>query len=208
MVAKFFRVFDAWDWPNPVVLTPPSAEDARAWNPRLNPRDRAHLAPIVTPAHPTMNSSYNVGEPQLRAIRSELGLGMHATRRVEQLARSGATPRQLRKAWRKLFAPSDFFVDYRHYVQVDVSAADDDALRRWTAWCESRLRNLVVALDSPGHVKARVRRPSGIETAPLPRPFETTAFRAAPRRRRGGVAAASWQPRGSRRPRGGLAAAR
>jgi poly(A) polymerase len=36
------------------------------WNPRVESRDRAHLMPILTPAYPAMNSSYNVGEPQLR----------------------------------------------------------------------------------------------------------------------------------------------
>ena len=68
VVEKFFRVMEAWDWPNPIMLRQPSADDARAWNPRLNPRDRAHLAPIVTPAHPSMNSSYNIGAPQLLSL--------------------------------------------------------------------------------------------------------------------------------------------
>lgn len=39
------------------------------WNPVNNPRDKAHLMPIITPAYPAMNSSYNVGEPQMRLIR-------------------------------------------------------------------------------------------------------------------------------------------
>lgn len=39
------------------------------WNPVTNPRDKAHLMPIITPAYPAMNSSYNVGEPQMRLIR-------------------------------------------------------------------------------------------------------------------------------------------
>lgn len=259
IVGRFFRIFDSWDWPNPVLIAPPAVSSVLdvpatttpkppqgqggsayvAWNPRLNPRDRAHLAPIVTPAHPTMNSSYNIGEPQLQAIREELKLGVETTRRVERLvadmfhsthagtsstsssssneaplngvarapsrqneavektaadaadrdegtgrstasANSGASPSiptgesggepatttstssdllrmksDLAEAWRELFSPSDFFVRHRHYVQVDVSASDDDTLRRWFAWCESRLRGLVVALDTPGYVRAR-----------------------------------------------------
>lgn len=39
------------------------------WNPVTNPWDKAHLMPIITPAYPAMNSSYNVGEPQMRLIR-------------------------------------------------------------------------------------------------------------------------------------------
>ncbi|KAH8068752.1 hypothetical protein JL721_6316 [Aureococcus anophagefferens] len=174
VVGRFFRIFDGWDWPNPVLIAAPGAPPSSAgdesvasryaaWNPRLNPRDRAHLAPIVTPAHPTMNSSYNVGAPQLRAIKDELSKGLETTRRVEKLAAhwradespTGDRAADLRDAWRRLFAPSDFFTQHRHYVQVDVSAADDAGLRKWNAWCESRLRNLVVALDAPGYVRAR-----------------------------------------------------
>lgn len=43
------------------------------WNPVANPRDKAHLMPIITPAYPAMNSSYNVGEPQMRLIRQVQG---------------------------------------------------------------------------------------------------------------------------------------
>jgi hypothetical protein len=28
------------------------------WNPNLNPKDRLHLMPIITPAYPSMNSTY------------------------------------------------------------------------------------------------------------------------------------------------------
>lgn len=162
VVGRFFRIFDSWDWPNPVFIAPPAVNVEHAyvaWNPRLNPRDRAHLAPIVTPAHPTMNSSYNIGEPQLRAIRDELKIGVDATRRIARIANDidddETRTRALQDAWGDLFAASDFFTSYRHYVQVDVSAGDDDTLRRWFAWCESRLRGLVIALDSPGFFRSR-----------------------------------------------------
>ena len=42
------------------------------WNPNINPRDGAHIMPIITPNYPSMNSSYNVGQPQLRRLKEEI----------------------------------------------------------------------------------------------------------------------------------------
>jgi len=34
VLEKFFRIMEVWEWPNPIMLRQPSADDARAWNPR------------------------------------------------------------------------------------------------------------------------------------------------------------------------------
>ncbi|CDQ82700.1 unnamed protein product [Oncorhynchus mykiss] len=50
------------EWPNPVLLKQP--EDCNlnlpVWDPRVTPSDRYHLMPIITPAYPQQNSTYNV----------------------------------------------------------------------------------------------------------------------------------------------------
>ncbi|CAN0572209.1 unnamed protein product, partial [Ectocarpus sp. 12 AP-2014] len=87
LLTKFFLMYHRWKWPNHVSLNElQSLQETNAteghpfplhavWNPVANPRDKAHLMPIITPAYPAMNSSYNVGEPQMRLIREVGSLG-------------------------------------------------------------------------------------------------------------------------------------
>jgi len=122
----------------------PDGSPYPVWNPKLNPRDGAHLMPIITPVFPEMNSSYNVGEPQLRILRSEFARGVEVSFAVEQG----------KSSWTQLFWPHDFFWRYEHYIQIDVSGRTPDDHRRWFGWCESRLRQLVLCLEQPPEVQA------------------------------------------------------
>ena len=72
------KVYHQWRWPDPVLLRPfhrlppelSSIASAHAvWNPKVNPRDRAHGMPIITPAFPEMNSSYNVSDIGMKRER-------------------------------------------------------------------------------------------------------------------------------------------
>lgn len=73
LVSRFFRVYTQWRWPNPVMLC--SIEENElgfpVWDPRRNPRDRFHHMPIITPAYPCMNSSYNVSISTLRVMMEQ-----------------------------------------------------------------------------------------------------------------------------------------
>lgn len=46
--------------------------------------------------------------------------------------------------WDTLFEPFSFFEAYKNYLQIDISAENEDDLRQWKGWVESRLRQLTL----------------------------------------------------------------
>ncbi|KAL5576908.1 hypothetical protein UlMin_018607 [Ulmus minor] len=139
LVSRFFRVYTQWRWPNPVMLCPIEEDELgfSVWDPRKNPRDRTHHMPIITPAYPCMNSSYNVSTSTLRVMMEQFQYGNKICQDIE-----------LNKAqWSSLFEPYLFFESYKNYLQVDMVAADADDLRSWKGWVESKLRQLTLLIE-------------------------------------------------------------
>ncbi|PUZ60295.1 hypothetical protein GQ55_4G112100 [Panicum hallii var. hallii] len=139
LVSRFFRVFTQWRWPNPVMLCSIEEDELGfpVWDPRKNPRDKCHHMPIITPAYPCMNSSYNVSTSTLRVMIEQFQFGNKICQEIEMNKAS----------WSALFEPFQFFEAYKNYLQVDIIAEDDEDLRLWKGWVESRLRQLTLKIE-------------------------------------------------------------
>lgn len=140
LLARFFRVYSLWRWPNPILLTEIDTGNLglQIWDPRVNPRDRAHLFPIITPAYPCMNSSYNVSESTKRVMGLEFERGLTVMNACE---------RQKTPKYDALFEPAPFFTLYKNYLQIDVASANEEQQRMWMGWSESRMRQLVMKVE-------------------------------------------------------------
>lgn len=147
LLKLFFHTFARWRWPKPVILTPivknppPGVTPKTVWNPAVNPRDRGQLMPIITPCYPSMNSSYNVGNPQLRRLREE----MHRADKIMNEIPHGNAD------WSDLLKVNNFFSDHAHFLQIRISTENPDDHQAWFGLCESRLRILIAGLESTDH---------------------------------------------------------
>ncbi|KAL8209844.1 hypothetical protein R6Q57_006576 [Mikania cordata] len=167
LVSRFFRVYTHWRWPNPVMLCPIEEDDLgfSVWDPRKCTRDRTHLMPIITPAYPCMNSSYNVSASTLHVMVEQFHFGNKVCEEIE-LNRAN---------WSALFEPCLFFESYKNYLQVDIIAADADDLLSWRGWVESRLRFLTLKIERDTEATLQCH-PFPKEYADTSKPFSHCAF--------------------------------
>ncbi|NXF85631.1 PAPOG polymerase, partial [Eubucco bourcierii] len=139
LVNKFFLIFSKWEWPKPVLLKQPEESNLNlpVWDPRVNISDRYHLMPIITPAYPQQNSSYNVSASTRAVMVEEFKHGLEVTNEIIQ-GKSG---------WSKLFEPLNFFQKYKHYIALTASASTEKHHLEWIGLVESKIRVLVANLE-------------------------------------------------------------
>lgn len=141
IVEKFFNIYTKWNWPQPVLLK--AIEDGplqvRVWNPRLYAHDRQHRMPVITPAYPSMCATHNITSSTQKVILQELTRGSNIMKSILEGE----------KSWSDLFARHDFFHRYRFYLCV-VAATSESAEEhhKWHGFVESKLRQLVIKLES------------------------------------------------------------
>ncbi|XP_072265622.1 poly(A) polymerase gamma isoform X3 [Pyxicephalus adspersus] len=139
LVHKFFLVFSKWEWPNPVLLKHPEESNLNlpVWDPRVNPADRYHLMPIITPAYPQQNSTFNTSTSTRAVMMDEFRHGLAVTYEILQG----------KADWMKLFEPPNFFQKYKHYIVLIATTSTEEHHLEWFGLVESKIRVLVGNLE-------------------------------------------------------------
>lgn len=136
----------------------------KVWSPKHYPADRLDLMPIITPAYPSMNCTYNASETTRKLFKEELERANLIARDIDKAAAAAAaaagptspTSRQVRDrdgakpvGWSELFAPYKLFRDrkYRYFLRITIIGTGPDEYRQWFGWVESKLRFLVLKLE-------------------------------------------------------------
>ncbi|OXB63057.1 hypothetical protein ASZ78_014824 [Callipepla squamata] len=133
------RSLDIREWPNPVLLKQPEENNLNlpVWDPRVNPSDRYHVMPIITPAYPQQNSTYNVSTSTRAVVVEELKHGLTVTNEILQG----------KSDWPKLFEQPHFFQKYKHYIVLTASTFTEEHHLEWVGLVESKIRVLVGNLE-------------------------------------------------------------
>ncbi|XP_041985907.1 poly(A) polymerase alpha isoform X2 [Aricia agestis] len=159
LVHKFFLVFSQWKWPQPVLLKQPDSVNLGfpVWDPRVNMSDRFHLMPIITPAYPQQNSTFNVSASTRTVIVEEFRLGLAITDEI-MLGKCG---------WERLFEAPNFFARYRHFIVLLASSAKPHDQLTWCGLIESKIRHLITTLERNQHITIAHVNPECYNSVPL-----------------------------------------
>ncbi|KAG7402153.1 hypothetical protein PHYBOEH_005716 [Phytophthora boehmeriae] len=138
LLLRFFMVLTNWKWPLAIQLckTHDSNLGLEVWNANAG-HNRYQVMPILTPAYPSMNSSFNVSNHTLAVMKEEF---KRALTMVQDVLSKGGSD------WSSLFEPTDFFAVHQHYLAVEVYTEKEDEEPAWCSFCESRMRKLVESL--------------------------------------------------------------
>ncbi|XP_012532462.1 poly(A) polymerase type 3 [Monomorium pharaonis] len=144
LIEKFFLVFSQWKWPQPVLLKQPDNVNLGypVWDPRVNVSDRYHLMPIITPAYPQQNSTFNVSISTRTIMQEAFENGLAIT---EEIIMGKAT-------WDKLFEPPNFFGKYKHYIVLLAKSLTAEDQLEWCGLVESKIRHLIGMLERNPHI--------------------------------------------------------
>lgn len=142
LVNRFFRVYDQWSWSKPVMLCEivdqmPGVTSFKVWNPKTNPADKQHVMPVITPAFPAMNSTYNVTETTKRILLDEFRRGYDVVKSVEAQ----------KLEWHEVHEPFPYFSQFKHFLWIEILAKTSEVYQKFRLFVESKLRLLLKQLE-------------------------------------------------------------
>merc|ERR1719376_446311 len=116
------------------------------WDPKKNFSDRNDLFPIITPAYPQQNSTYNITHSSRQVICKEIKRAYEITKEIYETMGT-------KSDWGKLFEKIDFFNEYRHFIVIIISANNEENFEFWTGHVESKVRKMIKFLDQNDFVE-------------------------------------------------------
>mmetsp|Transcript_4256 Transcript_4256/g.6249 ORF Transcript_4256/g.6249 Transcript_4256/m.6249 type:complete len:616 (-) Transcript_4256:103-1950(-) len=169
LLEKFFFLYKNWNFQNAVVIAPleecrapPGAVYMASWSQAAIRRPFS----IITPTYPAANATFNASNSTLAVMKKEI----ENAHTLMQSIVKGKEPLS------KLFEHADFFKTYSNYVQVEATAANEDAIKPWYGYLESQLRKLVEKLEMDELAGLEIAQPCVKTFGPTPTPGDEFGY--------------------------------
>ena len=140
LVYSFFSDISQWDWSKPLFINKPNIGVLLSWE-NINNRE---IMPIITPAYPSTNSLYTATHSTKNRIIEEF---KNASIETEKVLLEG-------KSWNILFEKSKFFEKFSQYIEISISADNEDDFDNWKEIVSSKVRKLMIQLEYLDFIKS------------------------------------------------------
>ena len=146
-----FQMMITHPWPNEIRLTkhydPPGMQSHEQWeHPKHN-----EVMPIITPAYPTMNSTFSVNKFSFSVMQKEFKRAAELcetiSAKISKRLQDGESSEVCSSEWAELFEPVQFFARSKYYLRLDIVALSAADLTTWQGFAESRVRLLIIKLE-------------------------------------------------------------
>lgn len=121
--------------------------------------------PIITPAFPSQNATYNVSQSTKRVMLQEFEKGLKITDALLAKDQNGK-PKHPNLSWKRLFKKFNFFKTFNHFVQIQILSKSPADHEKWGGFIESKLRKLLQWLE-----KLNERKGNCLEFRPWPKSY-------------------------------------
>eukprot|EP00915_Cephaloidophora_sp_WS-2016_P012044 GHVH01017511.1.p1 GENE.GHVH01017511.1~~GHVH01017511.1.p1 ORF type:complete len:613 (+),score=62.95 GHVH01017511.1:52-1890(+) len=135
IVARFFKIYHAWNWRIPVHLCEMESvkeglEHLSVWAPGDETgTGRGQLMPVVTPAYPVMCATHNVSNPTKRILLQEVS-------RCHELIHNHQDT-----LYSVLAAPYNIFQHYEIFLTLEIFGDTVTSFETWIGFLESKVRS-------------------------------------------------------------------
>lgn len=103
--------------------------------------DSKDLMPIITPAFPSMNSTYNVCASTKHTMLLEFEKAAMITNELNKNKGNSVI------TWKRLFKKFPFFRAYEHFIEIQVLSRSEDDHKKMQGFSENKVKRLVKNLE-------------------------------------------------------------
>lgn len=147
LLNRFFEYYRDYEWgaDNPITLceiaNDPNKVRFDIDNELIYKPDPKALMPIITPAFPSMNSTYNVSHSTLSVMLLEFEKAAMITSELNKNKGNSQI------TWKRLFKKFPFFRAYEHFIEIHVLSKNEDDHKKWLGFAETKVKKLLKNLE-------------------------------------------------------------